>query len=81
MGNNPLITFADLASASQGLGSLSVKFDPDGVLRRVPLLVRYKEAYYPLLPFRVVCDYLHVPPEKILLKPGKHIIGCEKARR
>ena len=74
VGNNPLITFADLASASQGLGSLSVKFDPDGVLRRVPLLVRYKEAYYPLLPFRVVCDYLHVPPEKILLKPGKHII-------
>ena len=74
VGDNPLMTFFDLASASRGLGSLSVKFDRDGVLRRVPLLVRYKEGYYPLLPLRVVCDYLNVPPEKLHLKPGKHII-------
>ncbi|MBT8372379.1 MAG: adenylate/guanylate cyclase domain-containing protein, partial [Deltaproteobacteria bacterium] len=80
VGDNPLITFPDLAAASRGLGSLSVKFDRDGVLRRVPLLVRYKDAYYPLLPFRVICNYLDVPPEKILLKPGKHIIlsGAKK---
>ena len=74
VGDKPLITFPDLASASRGIGSLSVKFDRDGVLRRVPLLVRYKKAYYPLLPFRVICNYLHVPPEKILIKPGRHII-------
>lgn len=74
LGENPMITFLDLASASRGLGSLSVKFDRDGGLRKVPLIVRYGEAYYPLLPFRVVCDYLGVPPEKILFKPGKHII-------
>ena len=36
--------------------------------------MRYKKAYYPLLPFRVICDYLNVPPEKILIKPGRHII-------
>jgi adenylate cyclase len=74
VGENPLITFYDLATASRGLGSLSVKFDPDGVLRRVPLLVRYQEAYYPLLPLRAACHYLNVTPEKILLHPGKHII-------
>jgi adenylate cyclase len=73
-GDNPLMTFLDLSSASRGLGSLSVKFDRDGVLRRVPLLVSYKEGYYPLLPLRVVCDYLKVPPGKLHLKPGKHII-------
>jgi class 3 adenylate cyclase/CHASE2 domain-containing sensor protein len=73
-GENPQITYPELASSSKGLGSLSVKFDRDGVLRRIPLLVRYKEAYYPLLPLRVVCDYLKVPPEKILLRPGKQII-------
>ena len=72
--DNPLITFPVLASASRGLGSLSVKFDRDGVLRRVPLLVRYRDAYYPLLPFRVICNYLGVPPEHIVIKPGKHII-------
>lgn len=80
VGDKPLITFPDLASASRGLGSLSVKFDRDGVLRRVPLLVRYREAYYPLLPFRVICNYLGVPPENIVIKPGKHIIlkGAKK---
>jgi adenylate cyclase len=74
VGKNPLATYADLANASRGLGALSVKFDPDGVLRRVPLLVRYEDAHYPLLPLRVICDYLQVPSEKIVLKPGHHII-------
>jgi adenylate cyclase len=73
-GRNPLITFSDLARASQGLGSLSVKFDRDGVLRRVPLLVRFKDAFYPLLPLRVICAYFKIAPETLILKPGKHII-------
>lgn len=73
-GSNPLMTFYELAHASQGLGSLSIRFDPDGVLRRVPLLVHYNGAYYPILPFKVICEYLHVPPERIIVKPGKHII-------
>ncbi len=80
LGENPLATYADLADASRGLGSLSVKFDPDGVLRRVPLLVRYDDAFYPLLPLRVACDYLEVPPGKIILKPGRSII-LKDARR
>ncbi|MGD9281567.1 MAG: CHASE2 domain-containing protein, partial [Desulfobacterales bacterium] len=74
VGENPLTTYAELANASRGLGSLSVKFDPDGVLRRVPLLVRYEDSFYPLLPLRVICDYLRVPPEKIGFAPGRHII-------
>jgi adenylate cyclase len=80
VGENPLTTYADLADASRGLGSLSVKFDPDGVLRRVPLLVRYDDAFYPLLPLRVACDYLQVSPEKIILNPGRSII-LKDARR
>jgi len=73
-GENPLITYPELAFSARGLGSISVEFDRDGVLRRVPLLVRYQQAYYPLLPLRVICSYLNVSPETILLKPGKHII-------
>jgi len=79
-GENPLATYAALANASRGLGSLSVKFDPDGVLRRVPLLVRYNDGFYPLLPLRVACDYLQVSPGKIILKPGRSII-LEDAKR
>lgn len=74
VGENPLATYSELAQASRGLGSLSVKFDQDGVLRRVPLLVQFEDAYYPLLPLRVICDYLKVPSEKIILKPGRHLM-------
>ena len=80
VGMNPLATFSELASASRGLGSLSIKFDRDGVLRRVPLIVRYEGDFYPILPFRVICDFLKVPPEKIVVKPGKNIT-LQDARR
>ena len=72
-GTDPLITFPDLARASRGLGFLNLTVDPDGVFRRQPLLVRYAGAFYPGFAFRAVCDYLGVPPERILLKPGRSI--------
>jgi adenylate cyclase len=73
VGTNPLITFPALASASHGLGYLSLKFDRDGVFRRLPLLVRYEGAFYPSFSFRAICDYLNVLPENIIVKPGKTI--------
>lgn len=79
-GSKPLITFPGLAAASRGLGFLTLQADRDGVLRRVPLLVRYEDGYYPSLPFRVACDFLGVPPEKITITPGSHI-RLEGARR
>ncbi len=72
-GTKPLITFPPLAEVSEGIGFLSLKTDRDGVIRRVPLLVRYEGGYYPSLPFRVVCGYLGVGPEKITIKPGCYI--------
>ena len=74
VGHNPLITFPELANASRGLGYLSIRFDADGVFRRVPLLIRYEDAFYPSFPFRAICNYLNVPPEKVVLSPGKHVI-------
>ncbi len=78
-GSNPLATFPQLASASRGLGFLTMKPDSDGVFRRVPLLLRYEGAFYPSMAFHVVCDYLAVPPERILVKPGESVT-LEKAR-
>lgn len=86
-GTDPILTWPELADASRGLGFLNVRFDPDGVFRRTPLLVRYGDAFYPSLPFRAVCDYLGVPPDRIVLRPGKAILlkgargpGDEKRR-
>jgi adenylate cyclase len=73
IGANPLITFSALASVSKGLGYLSLEFDRDGVFRRMPLIVHYKDAFYPSFSFRAICDYLGVPPEKIVVRPGKSI--------
>jgi phosphoserine phosphatase RsbU/P len=72
-GENPILTFSALAEASRGIGFLSVKPDPDGVFRRIPLLVRYRDALYPSFSLKAVCDYLQVPPEKIDIVPGKQI--------
>jgi adenylate cyclase len=77
-GVRPLMTFQALAAASRGLGSLTIEPDPDGVIRRVPLILRYGAAFYPSLPLRVVCDYLHVPDDRIVVRPG-HSITLQRA--
>lgn len=71
--SNPFITFSDLASVSMGLGYLSLKSDLDGVFRRLPLLVRYSGSFYPSFSLRIICDFLNVPPENILLRPGESL--------
>ncbi len=72
-GSTPLLTFPELAAASKGLGFLNINPDPDGVFRRIPLLLKYENAFYPAISFRILCDYLHVPPEQIIVRPGKSI--------
>ena len=72
-GIKPLITFPELASVSKGLGYLNITTDPDGVNRRIPLLVRFKGAFYPSFAFRGICDFLNVVPGKIIIRPGKSI--------
>jgi CHASE2 domain-containing sensor protein len=74
VGTDPVSTFYDLAMAARGLGYLSSTADQDGTLRRLPLLVRYHGAFYPSLAFRVICDYLQVPPANILVTPGRQIL-------
>jgi adenylate cyclase len=73
VGVNPRITFPKLALSARGLGSIALQFDQDGVFRRAPLLVRYEDGFYPSFAFRAICDYLRVPPENILVHPGKSV--------
>jgi adenylate cyclase len=79
VGENPILTFPEAAQATRGLGYLSLKYDADGVFRRAPLLIRYVDksrnidAFYPSFPFRAICDYLKMTPDRIVLKPGSSI--------
>jgi adenylate cyclase len=69
-----LVTLPDLARASKGLGYLSLRPDRDGVVRRAPLLIRYEDCFYPSFPFRAICNYLGVTPDRIVVRPGKNIV-------
>jgi len=71
----PLLTvFDELGEAARGIGFINVVPDRDGAFRRVPLLVKFHDGYYPSLPFRIVCDYLHVDPDSISVAFGERII-------
>ncbi len=72
-GGSPLSTFPALAEAARGLGSLAISADADGVIRRFPLILRYGDAFYPSVPLRVMCDYLHVTSEHVRLRPGRSL--------
>jgi len=71
--NDAVVTFQTLAETSRGLGFLNMTPDADSVFRRVPLLIQYRDDLYPSLPFRVICDFLEVLPEDIIVEPGKEI--------
>ncbi|WP_028578907.1 CHASE2 domain-containing protein [Desulfogranum japonicum] len=47
-----------LLEAARGVGFVNVLPDTDGVLRRVPLLLRYKQELYPSLALRMACEAL-----------------------
>ena len=72
-GAAPRLTYSALSSSARGLGFLNLTPDPDGILRRLPLLVRYRGVFYPSLSFRTICDYLGIVPENIIVKPGRSI--------
>jgi serine phosphatase RsbU (regulator of sigma subunit) len=73
IGTNPRLPYDDLSMASRGLGFLNLIPDPDRIVRRLPLLVRYRDAVYPSLSLRVLCGYLNVLPQHIIVTPGQSI--------
>ncbi len=73
-GVKPKITFKALSDASRGLGFMNILTDRDGRVRRIPLVVRYRSAYYPSLAFRAVCGYLGVSTDDIVVDSGRSIV-------
>jgi len=73
IGTDPQFNYPVLSSAARGLGFLNLPADPDGTLRRLPLLVRYQGLYIPSLSLRVMADDLRIAAENIIVDPGKSI--------
>jgi serine phosphatase RsbU (regulator of sigma subunit)/CHASE2 domain-containing sensor protein len=73
-GIDPLITLVEIAEISRGAGFLTLTPDRDGVVRRVPLIARLTEGFYPSFVLRAVCEYLQVSPERVRLSAGSIIL-------
>ncbi len=73
-GRHALMTFLPLSEAARGTGYLNLQPDPDGVFRRLPLLVHYGNAYFPSFSLRVACDHLEVPVDKMVIKPRRIVL-------
>ncbi len=70
-------TFAipEFLDAMKASGHLNAVTDNDGTLRKVPLLVRFKDRVYPHLAFRYICDMWGIDIGKdVRIEPGKKII-------
>jgi len=67
------LSFADLTAAARGIGSINSDPDPDGIIRRMPLIAAYRGGFVPGLALRAACDALGVEPAKIQLTFGRRI--------
>ena len=68
---------AVFSSADKGEGHINIHPDTDGKFRRIPLLIRYKNNWYPYISFLAACDYLGIPVNSVKIVPG-HSISCGK---
>jgi serine phosphatase RsbU (regulator of sigma subunit)/CHASE2 domain-containing sensor protein len=78
-GLRPVITLPEIAEESRGLGFLSLNPDRDGIFRRLPLLVRYRQGFYPSFALRAICSYLNVTPENLRVEADALVLA--NARR
>ena len=61
-----------LSSAAAGVGHVNLTPDPDGVVRRAPLLIRARGSLWPSLPVRIAMLRRKIPPEQVELH-GDHV--------
>ncbi len=62
-----------LADNSLGMGYVNMFFDPDGVIRRYPLVMNIEGRAFPSFPLRLLCVYLEYPLSQVEISPGKNI--------
>ena len=72
--------YPELVAAARGIGFLNLTPDPDGIIRRLPLLASYRGTYYPSIALAAICDYFNVAPQNVIVKPGKSLT-LKEARR
>ena len=57
----------------KGEGHINIFPDIDGKFRRVPLLIKYGDKWYPHISFLATCGYFEIPIKSVRMVPGKYI--------
>ncbi|MFH1593534.1 MAG: CHASE2 domain-containing protein [Candidatus Omnitrophota bacterium] len=57
----------------RGAGYINIIPDSDGKYRRVPPLVRFRDAFYPHMSVMLYADYLGIDRNDIKIKPGHYL--------
>jgi CHASE2 domain-containing sensor protein len=60
-----------LSQAARASGFFNISPDPDGILRRVPLVIEHKGRFYPCLALATLMQFLGV--KDVVLKTGDHV--------
>ena len=75
-----VMPFQELLAVSNGAGHISSNRDPDGTIRRVPLIVNLSGNPFPAFGLISTAGYLQVLPDDILFQPGYFLL-LKRARR
>ena len=68
-----ILPAAQLMLNARGVGFINIIKEKEDVVRRVPLLIRYKENLYPHLDLVFLCDYYGVELSDLKIEFGKFI--------
>ena len=66
----PLVSHTE---SVRGVGYVQPLYDKDGVARWFPLVMVYDGKLFPSLVLVMTCDYLRVPLQSIIIKPGQYL--------
>lgn len=64
----------EIRRAAAGIGHISANRDPDGVIRRVPLLVRAQDRIVPAFSLALLTGFYHARPEDLALHPSSRVV-------
>ena len=69
-----------ILNTTSNIGMINVVRGNDGVLRQMPLFLKYEDSYYPQLGLKVALDYLGLKDKKdfVIDKKGQLILGDKK---
>ena len=69
-----ILPLKSLANVSHGLGHINANRDGDGVIRRVPLLVKNKNGLFPSLAFSGILKYLKITDSNVEIKKSSILL-------